>query len=542
MALGTSQLVPLPVFAHTLNAMLGEVHRPNTSSDTPTFLEAGHIWTRLSSSTASNSIKANTPAEPVETSVYADVYLYVQALCYAVDVLAIVLLAASISIVTYVEALLLRLVQWIRLVVNSMLPDSPSTSKSLWDILLPDHGMPIHEVLPRYKHWWSSMDTQQHDIMCVERGLADIQMYVSVVQHASTHYLPYWLCKALMLGYCWLLMPPIARPRQKARILAALWLAAKLLCAYTDVPLPASGPRTLRVLGLLSCLAPPSADEDVQSVWGVVVLVATFVLMWWVAAINVVLQLAFDGFCHALIKALRAVAFLIRCWRKTANVVRSPLRAVLAGVSCVCSVVAKGSSLLVMLGAAEMLAVSAVAQWWRAQRAKLHVKYKYVRRIWRRTGGNVGSFLWQLLRGIESSPASGGAASGGRSGSKAGSKRGGKHSAAKSSGGTTSNSSSSAVRLQDTAAVHSSVSSAYAADARSSSSNDQEEEDESLADLLTLSPAASVKSNTSTNKQAQGKQSSAKTAKQAAKSATAASRQGYCQSYYCRHQSGQTIW
>jgi hypothetical protein len=174
-----------------------------------------------------------------------------------------------------------------------------------------------------------------------------------------------------------------------------------------------------------------------------------------------------------------------------------------------------GRRVLVMVGAAEMLAVSAVAQWWRAQRAKLHVKYKYVRRIWRRTGGDVGPFLWQLLHGIESSQASGGAASGGQSGKKSASKRGGKQSAGKSSG-RTSNSSNSAVRLQDTAAAYSSVSRAFSTDASyasssSSSSIDQEEDDESLADLLTLSPAAPLKCCAST-KQARGKHSTAKVA------------------------------
>jgi hypothetical protein len=179
MALGTSHLVPLPVFAHSLNAMLVEVHRPGTStSDAPTFLEAGHIWTRLSSSTARNSIKANTPAEPVETSVYADAYLYVQSLCYLVIVQATVLLAASISVVTYLDGVLLGFVQWRRVVSAKDLPDDFSLrGEAVWNDLLLVYGR-FHEVFPRYKQWWLSIDIQQQDVMRVCCDLAGFWMYV----------------------------------------------------------------------------------------------------------------------------------------------------------------------------------------------------------------------------------------------------------------------------------------------------------------------------------------------------------------------------
>jgi hypothetical protein len=214
-----------------------------------------------------------------------------------------------------------------------------------------------------------------------------------MVQEASD-YLSYWLCKALFLGFCWQTMLPIARPRQKTHLAAALWLATKLLCACTDLPLPASTPKALRVLGLLSCLAPKPTDEALDRTYDASWVVVSYLLMWLMVAVCLVLKLV----CVVVVYA----------WRT--------LKAVLAAVSCVFSVVSRSSSLLVMLGAAEMLAVSAVAQWWRAQHSKLHIKYKYVRRIWRRTGGDVGPFLWQLLHGIESSQAS--AASGSKSGGK----------------------------------------------------------------------------------------------------------------------------
>jgi hypothetical protein len=408
-------------------------------------------------------------------------------LCYLVIVQATLLLAASISVVTYVDALLLRF-------AKRIWSDNPYGA--LWDVLLPGHGMPLHSRLQRYQQWWLGMDFQEWDIVDVLRGLIELRGYVVVVQHAFTDYLPYWLRKAIILVY-FLSWPPLSRPRHRARILAALWCATKLLCACTDLPLPASAPRTLLVLGLLSCIAPKPSDEVHATATHVL---KASVVLCFVAGVLVYHLVKFRG-----LWALKAVlAAVCRCFSPFANA---------------------GSSVLVMVGAAEMLAVSAVAQWWQAQRSKLHVKYKYVRRIWRRTGGDVGPFLWQLLHGIESGQANG-AASGGKSRGKAGSKRGGKQGAAR--GGersSSSSSSSSAARLQDVASLYSSMSraaSTAASYASSSSSNDQEEEEESIADLLTLSPAASLKS--TNTKQARSKQSAAKGAPAAVKASKAAKR------------------
>jgi hypothetical protein len=156
MAVGTSHFVPLPVFTHTLKALLGEVHRPGTrTSKALTCLEAGDSFAGLGSSTASHSINAKMLAEAVETSVYADVYLYLQALCYLVIVQATVLLAASTSVVTYLDSLLLRFAKWIW-------SDNPYSA--LWDVFLPGHGMPLHDMLQKYEQWWVSMDIQWQDV------------------------------------------------------------------------------------------------------------------------------------------------------------------------------------------------------------------------------------------------------------------------------------------------------------------------------------------------------------------------------------------
>jgi hypothetical protein len=207
MAVGTSHFVPLPVFTHTLTALLGEAHRREThTSDALTCLEAGDSVAGLGSSTASNSINANMLAEPLETPVYADVYLYVQALCYLVIVQATVLLAASISVVTYLDSLLLRFPKWIW-------SDNPYSA--VWDVFLPGHGMPLHVMLQKYKQWWVSMDIQWQDVDYVLSNLGFFWTFSVTVQRASNH-LPYWLCKAVFLVCCWLFWPPVVRVRQLA--------------------------------------------------------------------------------------------------------------------------------------------------------------------------------------------------------------------------------------------------------------------------------------------------------------------------------------
>jgi hypothetical protein len=189
--------------------------------------------------------------------------------------------------------------------------------------------------------------------------------------------------------------------------------------------------------------------------------------------------------------------------------------------------------LLVFVGAVEMTTVSAAAQWCRAHQAKLHLKYKYVRRIWRRTNGNFGAFMRQLLHGIEAAQGAGSSSNAAGRGSKSGSKRGGKSAAARGCGRPSSSSSSSTARLQESESWTSSTAASYASNSSSSSSS-AEDDDEPLAELLTLSPATSARISASSNTKqskphavAQGKHASGRTAaakaKQPAASAAKAS-------------------
>jgi hypothetical protein len=170
---------------------------------------------------------------------------------------------------------------------------------------------------------------------------------------------------------------------------------------------------------------------------------------------------------------------------------------------------------LVCVGAAEMSAASTAANWYRSQSAKLHLNYKYVRRIRRRTGGNFGAFVWQLLHGIEAAP-------GGSSIKVARSGKGGKNGskAAASRRASKPVSSSNSARLQDAASGEplmspaSSVNTGY-----STSSSSDDEEDASLAELLTWLPAAAAKGNSNSKKSQskvtavpQGKQQSGRAA------------------------------
>jgi hypothetical protein len=367
-----------------------------------------------------------------------------QALSYMVILQASVLLAVSIAVVAYVDSLLqlyvvtnddallqqlLRLGIWLR--PADFRKVSADYCYVARDLLLPGHGLSCREVppvLPQYKQWLVSIDVQQQDVLYVLRNLAVLCMYVVMVQQASGYW-PYWLCRPLFLGYCLQWMPPVARLRQKVRLIAALCFTAKLACAWTDIPLPASTSKIFLVLGLLSCLAPRPTIDNLDHLLAASSTVANSVL------------------------ACSLVAPILLWYR----LLKPSFEAVFAAVSCAFSFVAnRSSSILVMVGAAEVIAVSAVAKWWRGQRAKFAVKYKHMRRIWRHTGGNVGPFLWHLLHGIDSSHTSG-AARGRRSGSKGGSKRGSKPGAERSGHRSSRSSSSSAAGLHETPSVDSSV-------------------------------------------------------------------------------------
>jgi hypothetical protein len=381
MAVGTSHhLPPLPLVAQTTQTMLSQAHSPvSTPLDVSTLLDSARSWIGLGSSMAndgssSSSSKSNLLAQPVSTHIYADFFLYVQAACYITILQASLLLAASISVVTYVDVLLLRTLDWWRLEMQT--DDKFLGFGRLLTSLL-------KEWLPRPRHWWASIDVQQHDFLDVPAALFLFWSYTAVINFLSD-YLPYWLCKAMVLGYIWRMSTPIARPRQQARLVAAVCLATKLLCAYTDVPMPPSAYAFISRLGLLSCLEPEPTDEDLHSLHQDVIVVGG-VVGWSVIA----------TFAAAAAAVIFCVAYAWRfgrfAWKLGSKVLRVPLQAVWYVVSAVLN---RSSSLIVMVGAAEMTAAFTVAQWWRVRRAKLHVRFKYVRRIWRRTGGNLGTFLW----------------------------------------------------------------------------------------------------------------------------------------------------
>lgn len=148
-------------------------------------------------------------------------------------------------------------------------------------------------------------------------------------------------------------------------------------------------------------------------------------------------------------------------------------------------------NVFVMLGAAETALLAAAAQHLRALKAQLWLQYKHVRRIWRRTNGNIKDVLVQLLTGINSSSSATAAATGrnSKSGGKAG-KRGGKAATAAETG------SSSSCQTPRTAGGGMASVSVSAFDV-SSSGKEEDEGAELLLSLASSLPAGKANSNNS---------------------------------------------
>jgi hypothetical protein len=515
-------MLPMPLFAGTLGAVFSDIRKLSTSS-TSSYHDAvgppgpagqSSIASTGFSSSSSSSSLANMLVDKGDLKIYADMYLYIQAAYYMVVLQAALLLAASMSVVAYIDALLLRAHCWL-LESTSVLSAASKSRMSILSVmtrLLPSAGQVWQQILPSFKTWMSNMDLQQDDIVDMTKLYGSSFAYSTVYSQQLliyNTYLPQWLCNILVIVAYWLSASKTAteRPRQKARLAAALWLAAKLLCTFTDLPLPAGAPNMMMLLGLLSCLALEPSDENLDATFKAISKYCFYVLIW--------------------VFAWGAVAFHIcgYLWRITSVPLKAVFRVMAGCVSAASRVSSWIAWLLVFVGAAEMSAASTVANWYRSQCAKLHLKYKYVRRIWRRTNGNCGAFVWQLLHGIEAGQGGSGGSSKASSSGKGG-KNGSKAAALRRAGKPVS---SRSTRLQETAygegqmSPVSSMNTGYS----NSSSSSSDEEDASLAELLTLFPAATTKGN-SNSKKSQSKVKAAPQGKQqsgrAAATTTAAPR------------------
>jgi hypothetical protein len=412
----------MPLFAGTLGAVFNETHQPVTSRASAQFgVHDLQGLAGLPSSIASSSIVSSNSSiavirltDPAITAIYADLFLYVQAACYLILLQAARVLAVSMAVVANVETLWLCVHSWY---LNMMTHTMASLSQEDFGPmvmalkLIPSPGQVWRQMLPSFKQWRASMDVQQGDVQYV---VASHLLFWTnaIIINTPTSYVPRWIACCCVSSVLYVYIPHVSRPAQRARFDVAVWLATKLLCAYTDLPLPASPPKTMMLLGILSFLAPNATDDNLEDLFvcccGNVLPLVSYVSAW----VMVTWIVANYGFLY-----VRKTATLLCI--VVSRVFGFPLKA--------------SSSLLTFLGAIEMTAAAAAAQWLKAQQAKLHLKYKYMRRIWRRTNGNFGTFMWQLLHGIMAGPGGGSSNAAGRR-SKSGSKRGGKAAAPARSG------------------------------------------------------------------------------------------------------------
>jgi hypothetical protein len=505
-----SSMLPMPLFGGTLGAILNDVRTVSTISNTlfhdsikPPGL-ARQASTGISSSISS---MANTL---VDINIYADMYLYVQAACSLIALQAGLLLAASMSIVALADVLLMRVHFWLLQVVLDIRAATEMffSPLSLMKRALPTAGQVWRQMLPSSKQWWSSMDLQQDDFVYVACSFWCSCTYLVVYDQQVAYfnqYVPRWLSRfAAVWVYWYFTSKRLERHRQKARLAGALWLAAKLLCSSTDLPLPASAPKTMLLLAVLSFLAPEPSEEFLFATLEVIAKYCVGGFVWVCAWIAVAYRI-----CSTLYK------FTWVPLKVVFKVVASGVSAAFSRISSVITWV------LVFVGAAEMSAASTVANWYRSQWTKLYLKYKYVRRIWRRTGGDMGAFVWQLLNGIEAGQGGSSSSSSKVARSGKGGKSGSKAAASRRASKPVS---SSSARLQETASGEeqlspvSSMNASYYNSTTSSSSDD--EEDASLAELLTLFPAATTKGD-SNSKKSQSKVKAAPQGKQQATRAAA---------------------